>query len=120
MNQNKRKPHPYEGKIGWCDGKTLGLNTGHYVFVRRVYGDKCSVNTFTSLKKRNGKYKATKFLDIESGKIYPVPTKDVTLPRFSGVHKNSITNVPISAIQDIDRYTLKRRHHGYIRRYMKK
>lgn len=120
MANRKRKAHPLEGKIGWCDGNTLNLSTGHYVFVRRVYGNKCSVNTFTSLKHANGGYKVSKFQDIESGKIYPIPTKDVTLPRFGGVHKNTITNVPVSSVKRVGRYSLKRRHHRYIRKYMKK
>jgi len=58
--------------------------------------------------------------DIESGKIYPVPVKDVSLPRFSGVHKNTITNIPICKIKNIDRYRLKRRRHRFIQKYVKK
>ena len=68
--RRKRKTHPLIGKIGWCDGRTLGLSKGHYVFVRRVYGKKCSVNTFTSLKTKGGKYKTNKFRDVESGIYY--------------------------------------------------
>ena len=54
---NKKKINPLIGKIGWCDASTLGLSKGHYAFIRRVYGNKCSVNTFTSLKTKQGKYK---------------------------------------------------------------
>ena len=116
----KRKNNPLIGKVGWCDGKTLGLDTGHYVFIRRVYGDECSVNTFTSLTYPNGSYKIRKFPNVESGQIYPIPRKDTTLPRFSGIHKNTITHVPVSSIRDVGKHTLKRRHHGYIRKHMKK
>lgn len=116
----KRKNNPLIGKVGWCDGKTLGLDTGHYVFIRRVYGDECSVNTFTSLKNSQGKFIVPKFKDVESGRIYPIPRQDTTLPRFSGIHKNTITHVPVSSIQDVGKHTLKRRHHGHIRKYMKK
>ncbi len=116
----KKKNNPLVGKIGWCDASTLGLSRGHFVFIRRVYGNKCSINTFTSLKTNNGLFKYNKMPDIESGKIYPIPTKDVSLPRFSGIHKNSITNVPISEVKNIDRYRLKRRHHRFIQKYVKK
>ena len=58
--------------------------------------------------------------DIESGKIYPIPTKDISLPRFSGVHKNSITNIPIIEVKNIGRYRLKCRHHRFIQKYVKK
>ena len=53
---NKKRINPLIGKIGWCDASSLGLSKGHYVFIRRVYGNKCSVNTFTSIKNPNGYY----------------------------------------------------------------
>lgn len=115
----KKKKNKLVGKIGWCDKDVLGLEDGHYVFIRKTYGNKCSVNTFTSLKKRNGKYKLNKIQDIENGKIYPIPKKDLSLPRFSGIHKNTIKNVPVSKIRNIGTHQLKRRHHHYIRKYMK-
>lgn len=120
MAGNRKKVNPLVGKVGWCDGKTLGLSTGHYVFIRRVYGNKCSVNTFTSIGVVSGGYKINKVQKIETGVIYPIPKKDLSLPRFSGVHKNVITNVPISQIRDVGLHTLKRRHHHYIQKYQKK
>ena len=83
------------------------------------YGNKCSVNTFTSIKKSNGRYDISKIEKVEQGLVYPIPNKDITLPRFGGVHNNVITNVPINKIQDIGRYELKRRHHHYIQKYVK-
>ena len=115
-----KKEKALVGKVGWCDGKTLGLSKGHYVFIRRVYGKKCSVNTFSSIKKKNGKFDYPKLNYIENGTIYPIPTQDLTLPRFSGVQKNVIKNVPISSVQDIGKHSLKRRHHNYIQKYVKK
>ena len=116
----KKKVNPLVGKVGWCDGATLGLSKGHYVFIRRVYGDKCSVNTFTSIKNVGGMYSIPKIKQVEDGKVYPIPNKDTTLPRFGGVHKNVITNVPVCKIQDIGKNSLKRRHHHYIQKYMNK
>ena len=116
----KRKVHPLIGKVGWCDAATLGLSKGHYVFIRRVYKDKCSVNTFTSLSNQSGGYKLAKIKKIENGEVYPVPKKDLSLSRFSGVHSSVIKNVPIAKIQGIGRNTLKRRHHHYIQKYVKK
>lgn len=108
------------GKIGWCSKQTLGLEDSHYVFIRRVYGDKCSVNTFTSLKDKDENYKYSKFGDFENGKIYPVPTKDLNFKRFSGIHKNVIHNISIEEVKPKSRLKLKRRHHHYIQKYMKK
>ena len=115
----KRKVNSLIGKIGWCSGETLGLSKGHYVFIRRVYGDKCSVNTFTSIKQKNGKYKPSKMNMIESGSLYPIPKRDITLRRFSGIHKKTIKNVPLSDVEGIGNQRLKRRHHHYIQKYMK-
>ena len=58
--------------------------------------------------------------DDENGKIYPIPTKGITLPRFNGVHKNSFTNVPLAEVKNIGKYNLKRRHHKYIQKYLNK
>ena len=117
--RKKKKAHPLVGKIGWCDGSVLGLSQGHFVFIRRVYGEKCSVNTFTSIKDKNGRYKFSKLGKVESGMIYPISKNDVNLPRFSGIHKNAITNVPLSSVHVRNQYSLKRRHHHYIQKYMK-
>ena len=116
----KKKRNKLVGKIGWCDKETLGLGKDHYVFIRNQYGNKCSVNTLTSLKNKNGYYKIHKIRDIENGIVYPIPKKDITLPIFSGVHKNTIKNVPVSKIRNIGTHQLKRRHHHYIRKYVKK
>ena len=114
--RKKKKVHPLVGKIGWCDGNTLGLSKPHFVFIRRVYGDKCSVNTFTSIEYDDNRYNYNKVKQIANGTVYPVPKNDLTLHRFSGVHKNVITNVPIVKIRNIGRNSLKRRHHHYIQK----
>ena len=118
ISNNKEKS--LVGKVGWCDAKVLGLKQGHYVFIRRVYGNKCSVNTFSSIKDKKGSFNFSKLNKVENGTIYPVPKKDLTLPRFSGVQSNVIKNVPLSSIQDIGKHSLKRRHHHFIQKYVKK
>lgn len=115
-----KKEKSLVGKIGWCDAKVLGLKKGHYVFIRRVYGDKCSVNTFSSIKKKNGKYNFTKLDEVETGVLYSVPTTDLSLPRFSGVHNNVLRNIPLKSIEDIGKYSLRKRHHHYIQKHVKK
>ena len=119
MSKNGKRVNPLVGKVGWCDGSTLGLSKGHYVFVRRVYGDKCSVNTFTSIEKQNGKYDISKIKKIEEGVVYPIPRKDLSFSRFSGIHKHVVKNVPVKNIKIRHGHKLKRRHHHYIQKYMK-
>ena len=71
-------------------------------------------------KDNNGNYKCAKFVDFENGKIYPVPTKDLNLKKFSGIHKDVIHNVPLNEVKLKPQFRLKRRHHQYIQKYMKK
>lgn len=107
------------GKLGWCDAQTLGLPEGHYVFIRSVNGDKCDVNTLTSIRDKKTKLFAVRKMEkVEDGIIYPIPLKDCSLPLFGGVHKNAIKNIPISKIQDINKNTLHKKHHYYIKRYL--
>ena len=107
------------GKMGWCDAQTLGLSEGHYVFIRSVNGDKCDVNTLTSIRdKQTNMFVVKKMEKVEDGIIYPIPLKDCSLPLFGGVHKNAIKDIPINKIQDINKNTLHKKHHYYIKRYL--
>lgn len=115
---SKRKSNRYVGKVAWCNGNALNLNYGHYVFVRRVKGNKCAVNTFTSLKNNSGSLKVLKFDKVAKGDIYPIPTKDLSLPRFSGIYKGAKV-VSLSELKGVGYHKLKRRHHHYIQKYMK-
>ena len=115
---SKRKSNRYIGKVAWCDGNVLNLSNGHYVFVRSVQGNKCSVNTFTSLKNNSGSFKVPKFDKVVKGEIYPIPLKDLTLPRFSGIHKGA-KKVSLLDLKGVGKHRLKQRHHHYIRKYMK-
>ena len=119
MSNKKRKRSKHIGKIGWCDKQTLGLSKGHYVFIRRVNNGKCDVNTFTSLVRDNGNLKIDKINHVKFGNIYPIPLKDISLTKFSGVDRRVIRNIPLNKIEDIDRYKLNRRHHNYIQKYVK-
>ncbi len=116
----KKKRNKNVGKVGWCDGETLGLEVGHYVFIRRVKGKKCDVNTFSSIEDKNGKIKIKKVRKIQNGELYAIPKKDDTLPRFGGIDSRVIKNVPLSKVKDIGKHRLKRRHHHYVQKYMKK
>lgn len=107
------------GKMGWCDAQTLGLDDGHHVFIRSVNGDNCDVNTLTSIRdKKSNKFNIAKMKMVEDGIIYPIPLKDCSLRVFGGVHKNAIKNIPISKIQDINKNTLHKKHHYYIKNYL--
>lgn len=109
------------GKIGWVDRKTLGLNDGHYVFIREVNKKgKCKVNTLSSIKTRKGDgYQKGKIAQIEKGLLYPVPKQDDTLPRFGGIYKGAISNIPLSKIEDIGKHKIKKKHHQIIKKLMK-
>lgn len=95
--KNKKKPkNSCIGKVGWCAGEVLGLPIGHYVFIRRVRGNLCDVNTFSSIENKNGKFEIAKVRMIKEGIIYPIPKSDDTLKRFSGIDRRVINNIPIS------------------------
>ena len=108
------------GKVGWCDAKTLGLSRGHFVYIRSIKHDKCDINTFSSIEDKSGKIELPKVDYIKKGLLYAVPTADLTLPRFSGVDKRVIKNIPLGKIKHIGgRYSIKKRHKWYIKKYLK-
>lgn len=108
------------GKIGWCNKRTLGLKQGHYVFIRKKKKNGlCDVNTLTSIGTGDGHYQLTKVKKIEQGIIYPIPKSDDTLPKFGGIDKRVIRDVPLSKIYEIGRYRVKKKHYPYILKHMK-
>lgn len=119
MARRKTKTSKHIGKIGWCDSNVLGLSRGHYVYIRKVKNGKCDVNTFSSIEDRNGRIKIPKVNYIKEGKLYPIPKKDTTLPRFSGIDKRVIRNISIHDIKHKGSKTIKGRHKHYINKYMK-
>lgn len=115
------------GKIGVCKNKYLGFEikpeSVHYVYIRKVNNDNtCDVNTFTQLTKHsdNKKYDYDKMYYVRKGDTYLVPEDDITLPNLSGVKKDVIKNVPISKIHNIGCHSIKKRHHFFIKKFMKK
>lgn len=119
MARKKNKQSKHIGKIGWCNGNTLGLARGHYVYIRKVKNGKCDVNTFSSIEDKNGRIEIPKVNYIKDGQLYPIPKKDVTLPRFSGIDKRVIRNISIHDIKYKGSKTIKNRHKHYIDKYMK-
>ncbi len=92
----KIKISRYIGKIGWCNG-----------------------HTFTSIERENGTFNYNKINQIKNGNIYPIPKKDLTLPRFSGIDKRVIKDISIDDIKYKGQNTIKGRHKHYINKYMK-
>lgn len=109
------------GKIGYCDNKVLGINKsgGHYVYIRDIKGTNCSVNVITSLEDKDKQFNYKRLNQVKKGNIYPLPLQDTDFSRWSGVGKNSIQNVKLSDIQDIDRKKIKHRHKFFIGKYMR-
>ena len=114
---NKKNKHI--GKIGWCDSHVLGLQRGHFVYIRNVKNVKCDVNTFSSIEDRNGSIEIAKVNFIKDGQLYPIPKKDCNLPRFSGVDNRVIRNISIHDIKYKRNYSIKNRHKHYINKYVK-
>lgn len=56
----KKRRDDIVGKIGYATKDILHLSKGHYVFIRDVKGEKCSINTVTSIKDNDGNYKNNK------------------------------------------------------------
>lgn len=117
--KRRRKRHKDTFKVGWASGKTLGLAKGHYVFIRKVRGNKCDVNTFTSITSKDNNIVIPKVKMIQKGIVYPIPKNDTKLKRFSGIHKRVIKNVPLNSIRRKNKSMLKGRHYHYILKYMK-
>jgi signal peptidase I len=113
----KRSRHT--GKIGWCNSNALKLRKGHFVLIRRVKGLRCDVNTFSAIEDHSKNIEIPKVKLIKRGALYPIPTSDINLPRFSGLDKRVIKNVKLSDIKQKDKYRIKNRHIHYINRYMK-
>lgn len=109
------------GKVGYCDNKDLGINKpgGHYVYIRGINGNKCDVNVITSLEDKNKQFNYKRLNQVKKGNIYALPLQDTDFSRWSGVGKNSIQNVKLSDIQDIDRKKIKHRHKFFIGKYMR-
>lgn len=119
-NGRRRRRVRYVGKVGWVNKRTLGLKSGHFVFIRKIKkGGKCDVNTITSISMKNGHYALSKIKKIEDGIIYPIPRSDTTLPRFEGIDKRVIKDIPLSSVEFLSTHSIKKKHYPYILKHMK-
>ena len=107
MSQGKR----YVGKIGWCENADLKINkpSGHYVYIRGYNGNTCTVSTFTSLEDSNRKIHTKRMQYIRNGNVYPIPKKDASFSRWTGLNQNRLT-VETSKIQHVGCKKVKRKH----------
>jgi hypothetical protein len=117
-----RKKKTLVGEIGYCENKKLSGMTsivgGHYVYIRKIDGNKCDVNVITSLEDKNG-FTIKKIAHVKKGNTYPIPYRDANFFKWSGVNCNSIKGVNISDIQDIGKKKIKRRHKFFIGKFLK-
>ena len=118
MSKLKKK---HVGKIGYCDNSDLGINKvgGHYVYIREIYGSKCSVNIITSLEKFAGHFDYAKISHVKKGNTYPIPKYDANFTVWSGINKTPIKNVLVSKIKDIGKKQVKTRHLFFIGKFLK-
>lgn len=121
-----RANKPYVGKIAYCTNQALGLRDkqgklltgGHYVYIRSVKGNKCDVNVVTSLEGKRDSFHQKKISNVAKGYTYPIPRHDATFKLWSGITNNVIT-VNLSDLQDIGKKSIKRRHHFFVRKFIK-
>jgi hypothetical protein len=118
MSKNKKS---LVGKIGYCDNANLGIPKpgGHYVYIRELNGGKCDVNVVTSLEYTSNNFNTNRITNIKKGNTYAIPFKDANFTKWSGINHTPIQNVKISDIQKIGNKKIKRRHHFFIRKFMK-
>ena len=123
-----RQKKTYVGKIGYCDNKSLGLTDkygnplkgGHYVYIRKMDGNKCNVNVITSLEDKNEWYQMEKLNKVKRGMLYPVPKDDANFSRWSAINLDgNINGVKITDIKNIGQKEIKRRHKWYVGKFHK-
>jgi len=107
------------GKIGYALNINLpGLENkpgGHYVFIKNIKDDKCSVYTIVSLKDSKGEFIRKKFNELEKGLLVPIAREDINLPRYSAFDMRTIENVDIKNISLNCSIRLKNKHKFYMR-----
>ncbi len=107
------------GKIGWCSAETLGLDRGHFVFIRKAKNGKCDVNTLTSLETSPYRFQLGKINLVRDGLIYPIPKADDNFTKFGGVDKRVIKNIPLSQVELNPNKHIDQKHHSVIKKLMK-
>lgn len=117
----------YVGKIAFCTNAVLGLKDkkgeilpgGHYVYIRSFDGDVCDVNIVTSLERKRFDYTPRKITNVSYGNTYPIPRNDANFTKWSGINHDVIRGIKIGDLQDIGNKSIKKRHHYYIRKFLK-
>ncbi len=117
-----------KGKIGYCTNRDLGLtnnqgqalNGGHYVYIRKVNGERCDVNVITSLEDRNGKFDYAKLHKVRKGFLYPIPKRDANFSQWSAINlDNNVKNVKVSRVKNIGVKSIKKRHKFFVGKFGK-
>lgn len=117
------------GKIGFCYNTDLGLKDnngrplrgGHYVYIRKLNGNRCDVNVITSLEDERGKLLPQKISKARRGMLYAIPVSDTNFERWSAINLDgNITNVKVSKIKNIGAKSIKKRHRFFVGKFTKK
>lgn len=123
-----RQKKTYVGKIGYCDNRALGLvgkdgkplRGGHYVYIRKMHGNRCDVNVITSLEDRKQNLYDYKIQKVRKGYLYPVPKDDANFNQWSAINLDgNINGVKISDIRNIGYKRMKRRHSWFVGKFHK-
>lgn len=111
----------YKGKIGFVLDKDLGIKNsdrGHYVYVREDNGNKLKVNIITSLEDKKHNLNESRIKKVKKGLLYPIPIKDINLPRWSAFNLSSIT-IFKNKLKDLGEKQVKRKHKFFVGKYSK-
>lgn len=126
MSKHKKT---YVGKIAYCDNSDLGildaygvpLKGGHYVYVRKVNGNKCDVNVITSIEDKQNNVYPRKLNKVKRGMLYPIPKDDADFNQWSAINLDgNIKNVLLSNLRNVGCKKIKNRHKWFVGKFSKK
>lgn len=72
-----------------------------------------------NLKKSIIRILACALTNVSYGNTYPIPRNDANFTKWSGINHDVIRGIKIDDLQDIGKKSIKRRHHYYIRKFLK-
>jgi hypothetical protein len=121
------KQTPKAGTVGFCLDTVLGISrnggdpakNGHYVYIRKVDGDKCDVNTITSLERGTNRFIHGKLVHVRKGHTYSIPYTDANFKEWSGVTRGTIKGVKTADIVNVGTKTIHEKHKSFIDRWFK-
>lgn len=117
-----------KGKIGYCDNKDLGLKDkngnfikgGHYVYIKDInYDGTCNVNVITSLETSKENYVQNKINNVRRGNTVVIPFNEANFSKWSGVKKDTINNVGLNKILNIDNKKISKKQQLLINKFLK-